>query len=85
MNDKELSKSYKSHNKPQSSHCLVVHEDAHLSYTRYKIEKLCFKGHPRYTSTNIHIHTLFLYFLYFSFFFIKSNKQNTQTDILKKQ
>ena len=22
---------------PQSSHCLVVHEDAHLSYKRYKV------------------------------------------------
>ena len=47
---------------PQSSHCLIAHEDAHLSYWWYKVEKLCFKGHPRYRSTNIHIHTLFLYF-----------------------
>ena len=37
MNDTRLTKSYKSHNEPQSSHCLVVHEDAHLSYKRYKV------------------------------------------------
>ena len=32
MNDKQLTKSYKSYNEPQSSHCLVVHGDTHLSY-----------------------------------------------------
>ena len=41
-----------------------------------KFKKLCFNGHPRYTSTNVHIHTLFLYFSDFSIFFIwkKKNK-----------
>ena len=47
MNDIRLTKLYKSHNEPQSSHYLVVHEDAHLSYKRYKIKKLCFNGHPK--------------------------------------
>ena len=32
MNDKRLTKSYKTHNEPQSSHYLVVHEKTHLSY-----------------------------------------------------
>ena len=78
MNDKRSTKSYKSHNEPQSSHCLIVHEDAHLSYKRYKVRKLCFKGHPRYISTSIHKHT----FLYFSKFF-NEKKQHKQTSILK--
>ena len=47
MSDKRLTKSYKSHNEPQSSHCLVVHEDAHLSYKRYKVKKPYFIGHSR--------------------------------------
>ena len=55
---------------PQSSHCLVVHEDAHLNYRRYKVEKLYFKRHPRYTSTSIHKLILFLYISDFSFFFL---------------
>ena len=45
MNDKKLTKSYKSHNEPQSSHYLVVHEYAHPSYKRYKVKKPCFIGH----------------------------------------
>ena len=45
VNDKRLTKLYKSHNKPQSSYCLVVHEDAYLSYRRYKVKKPCFNGH----------------------------------------
>ena len=47
MNDKRLTKLYKSHYEPQNSHYLVVHEDVHLSYKRYKIKKLCFNGHPK--------------------------------------
>ena len=39
INNKRLTKSYKSHNEPQSSHCLVMHEDACLSYKRYKVKK----------------------------------------------
>ena len=74
MSDKRLTKSYKSHNEPQSSHCLVVYEDVHLSNKRYKVKKPCFIGHSRYTSTSIHKHTLFLYFssffpLFFYFFY----------------
>ena len=72
-------------NKLQSSYCLVVHENAHLSYKRYKVKKPCFNGHLRYTSTSIHKHTLFLYFLNSpspSFFFIfKINiKQSIKTN-----
>ena len=92
MNDKKLTKSYKSH---KSSHFLVVHEDVHLSCKRYKVEKLCFKGHPRYTRTSIHKHTVFIFvflcfflffFLYFPFFiifFIETNKQIKQNKKLK--
>ena len=77
---------------PQSSDCLVVHEDAHLSYKWYKVEKLCSKGHPRYRSTNIHIHTLFLYFLIFplfiflfSYYYIKNSlKQNKDKQTIKQ-
>ena len=54
---------------PQNSHCLVVHDDDHLSYKWYKVGKLCFKCHPRYTSTSIHKHTLFFVFFLFSPFF----------------
>ena len=38
-NNKRLTKSYKSHNEPQSSHCLVMHEGAYLSYKKYKVKK----------------------------------------------
>ena len=60
MNDKRLTKSYKSHNESQSSYCIVMHEDAHLSYKRYKVKKICFNSHPKvhkyqYTQT----HTVF--------------------------
>ena len=82
MNDKRLTKSYKLHNEPQSSHYLVVHEDAHLSYKWYKVEKFCFKGHPRYTSTSTHEHTIFVFFIFFPFF-TESNKQNKQKSISK--
>ena len=59
-----------------------MHEDAHLSYKRYKVEKLCFKGHPRYTSTNIHKQIVFVFFKKFSFFILfywkpKTNKHTT--------
>ena len=63
---------------PQSSHYLVVHEDTHLSYKRYKVGKLYFKGHPRYTSTNIHKHTLFLYFSNFSLIYILKKLKTKQ-------
>ena len=80
MDDKRLTKSYKSHNEPQRSHCLVMHDDAHLSYKRYKVRKLCFKGHPRYISTSIYKHT-FLYFLDYY-----NQKKTTQTNKhIKKQ
>ena len=73
MNDKR-STNYTHHkNEPQSSHCLIVHWDAHLSYKWYKVEKLCFKGHPKYTSTKIH--TLFLYFSNFSILLLKQNQK----------
>ena len=81
MNDKRLTKSYKSHNEPQSSYCIVVHEDAHLSYNRYKVKKLCFNGHPKvhkyqYTQT----HTVFVFFIFFPLliFFKKLLKEKTK-------
>ena len=73
MNDKRLTKSYKSHNEPQSSHCSIVHKDTHLSYERYKIKKPCSKGLPKvhkyqYTQT----HTIFVFFRFFPpFFYLK--------------
>ena len=45
MFDKRLTKSFKSHNEPQSSHCLIVHKDAHVSYKRYKVKKPYFNGY----------------------------------------
>ena len=76
-------------NEPQSSYCLVVHGDAHLSYKRYKVEKFCFKGHPRYTSTDIHkTHTISVFFKIFSFFFrlknLKTKYKNKQTNKASK-
>ena len=83
MNDKRLIKSYKSHSKPQSSQCLVVHEDAHPSYKKYKIKKPYFIGHSRYTSTSIH-NTLFCIFQ-FSFLLWKEikKKKNSHAEINK--
>ena len=75
MNDKRLTKSCKSHNEPQSSHCLVVHEDAHLSYKRNKVKKLCFNGHLK-------VHIVFVFFRFFHFLYLK-NKKYKQTSILK--
>ena len=66
INNKRLTKSYKSHNEPQSSHCLVMHEDAYLSYRRYKVKKYWFFGHPKvhkYQYTQIH--TVFIFFIFF--------------------
>ena len=60
MTNKKLTQSYKSHNEPQSSHCLVLHEDAHLSNKWYKVKKLFSMAIQRYTSTSIHKYTLFL-------------------------
>ena len=93
MTDKRLTKSFKSHNEPQSLHCLVRYEDAHLSCKRYKAKKPCFSGHLkvhkyRYTQ----IHTVFVFFKIFPFLLKKKkktknknkNKQtNKQTSILK--
>ena len=73
MNDKRLTKSYKSHNKPQSSHCLVMHGDAHLSYKRYKVKKPCFNGHPKvhkYLYTHTHYFCVFQKISFFIFFFL---------------
>ena len=47
MKDKRLTKLYRSHNESQSSNFLVMHEDAHLSYKRFKVKKSCLKGHPK--------------------------------------
>ena len=71
----------------QISHCLVVHKDAHQSNKRYKVEKLCLKGHPRYTSTNIHKHTpFFVFFKFFYFLWGKKNiKQSSKTNTIKHQ
>ena len=69
--------------KQQSSHCLVVHGDAHLSYKWYKVEKLCFKGHPRYTSTNIY-KTYTIFILFFQFFFLESNKRSKKNAKINK-
>ena len=79
MNDKRLTKSCKSHNKPQSSHCLVMHGDAHLNYKRYKVKKPCFNGHPKvhkYLYTHTHYFCVFQKISFFIFFsFIESNKR----------
>ena len=83
MNDKRLTKSYKLHNEPQSSHCLVVHEDAHLSYKRYKVKKPCFHAKlHKYQYT--HIHIVFVFSKIFLFLLKKKKKQtNKQANILK--
>ena len=77
MTDKRLTKSFKSHNKPQSLHCLVSYEDAHLSCKRYKAKKPCFSGHLkvhkyRYTQ----IHTVFVFFKIFPFLLKKKKTKN---------
>ena len=81
MNDKRLTKSYKLHNEPQSSHCLVVHEDAHLSYKRYKVKKLCFKGHAKlHKYQYTHIHIVFVFSKIFLFLLKKKKQTNKQTN-----
>ena len=76
MNDKRLTKSYKSHNKLQSLHRLVVQEDANLSYKRYKVEKLCFKGHTRYISTSIYTYRHYICnFKIFPIFLLLESKE----------
>ena len=77
MTDKRLTKSFKSHNEPQSLHCLVRYEDAHLSCKRYKAKKPCFSGHLkvhkyRYTQ----IHTVFVFFKIFPFLLKKKKTKN---------
>ena len=86
MNDKDQPKHTNHINEPHSSHCLIVHEDAHLSYKWYIVDKFCFKCHQRYTSINIHKHTLFLFFffqifflLFFIFILLKNWTKQTNT------
>ena len=58
-----------------------MHEDAYLGYKRYKVEKLCFKGHPWYTSASIHKHTVFVFFKFFlNFFYWKPKKKKKKTN-----
>ena len=86
MTDKRLTKSFKSHNEPQSLHCLVRYEDAHLSCKRYKAKKPCFSGHlkvHKYWYTQIH--TIFVFFKIFPFLLKKKKKtknknKNKQTN-----
>ena len=67
MKDKGSTKLYKSHNEPQTSHCLTVHEDAYLSYKKYKVKKPCFNGHPKvHKYQYIQKHTIFVFFKNFS-------------------
>ena len=79
MNDKRLTKSYKSYNEPQNSYCLVVHGYSHLSYKRYKVKKPCFNSHTKvHKYLYTHAHTIFVFFktFHFSFFFfLESNKR----------
>ena len=46
-----------------------------------KFRKLCFNGHPRYTSTNVHkTHTVFVFFWFFKkkYFYMKNKINNTK-------
>ena len=48
-----------------------------ISATRdTKFRKLCFNGHPRYTSTNVHkTHTIYVFFkIFILFLYEKQNK-----------
>ena len=84
MNDKRLTKSYESHNKPQSSHYLVVHEYVHLSYRRYKVKQPCFFGHlkvHKYQYSQTHIIFVFVFFFFlkiFPFYLLKEKKNYTK-------
>ena len=43
---------------------------SHKATKDTKFRKLCFNGHPKYTSTNVHkTHTVFVFFFIFQFFF----------------
>ena len=58
---------------PRSSHCLVVHEDDHLSYKRYKVKNfvsMAIQGTQVPVYTNTHY---FCIFQNFPFFLIKEN------------
>ena len=72
--------SYSSQTQAAKLTCLVVHRDAHLSYKRYKVYKLCFKCHPRYTSTNIHNTHCFCIFLIFQFLLLFLWKKKCKTE-----
>ena len=47
--------------------------------------QVLFRCHPRYTSTSVHKHTLFLYFSDFPPFFIKSKKKKKKNKNKKKE
>ena len=86
MNDKRLTKSYKSHNESQSSHCLVAHEDVHLNYKWYKVSEILFRWSSKGTQVPVYTnHTVFVFFKFpFLFYFIllkeinKTNKQHVK-------
>ena len=61
---------------PQSSHCLVVHQDDHISYKWYKVKNFVSKAIPRYISTSIHKHTH-----YFCIFQKKNIEKNLKQSI----
>ena len=51
-----------------------------------KFRKLCFNGHPRYTSTNVYItHTAFVFFLIFQNLFLLFFYMKKKSKIEKKQ
>ena len=63
---------------PQISYSLVVLEDSHLSYKRYKVKNYVSKA-IQGTQGPVHTDTLFLYLsIYFLFFIFLSKKLKTK-------
>ena len=71
---------------PQSSHCLVVHEDIHLSYKRYKVKNFISKA---IQNTQVPVYTDTHSFCIFQNFPLKKKKnlkqsKDKQTNIASK-
>ena len=83
MNDKKSIKTYKAHNEPQSSYCLVVHEDAHLSYKIQSWEILFQRPSKVHKYQYTQTHIIFVSFKIF--LFLLEEKKNQKLDWLKPQ
>ena len=64
---------------------LLITNKNHKTQLLSCVRKLCSNGHPRYTSTNVHItHTVFLFSIFIFFIFMWKTEKKTNKNKLNK-